>query len=637
MKRKKTVLKNLILSLWAVMVIVSSMGCSSYPFIPQAETRASAVTAETTMTTTNQSVSGIWYEYIKTADQFTSEQGQMLAEYVSGRIFRNEAPNAEVENILKSDLAARIVYLSISDGYSAARVFSVAGTGIRQAIENVFVEANDAIAKGLEPKWVRFDIVHEVTLLTDVDINNPQPLEYERSLYGLAFDRYVGLAFLPQELVVRTLIDSKRKIRTDNIQNYLKFTGKEDSYFALTLALQNKLINLYRFTTLSYFTDGRETFSLYRGHRMFDKITPEEALQSAAAGGSYLARSVGPDGRFIYLFYPKTSSIPNDYNIVRHAGSVWGMLELYDVAPTIELREAINRSLKFELLGKATKPCTFQGKEYLCIVENKNVKLGSNALGAIALSKYMEVTGDRQYRDEMLAYGEWALATMDPISGEFLASTVSHPGGEITSKESQYFPGETILAFLRIYRLDKNAKWLDAAEKAAKYLINVRDAGKQINELQHDHWLLYALNELYRERPNALYLEHTLKITQGIINKQNLNPPYPDWMGSYYNPPRSTPAATRSEGMLAAYQLVRDFGKPEDAEAILKPVELLIAFQLQTQFRPESAMFVDNPQYVLGAFHADLTNYEIRNDYVQHNIASLVSYYILTNSKTLNE
>jgi hypothetical protein len=630
MKRNKSVMKNLVLSFWAVLVILSSMGCSRYQPIPQAETGEAAVTAATTLTTTNQSVSGIWYEYIKPADQFTNEQGQMLAEYVSGRLFRNEAPDAEVENILKSDLAARIVYLSISDGYSAAQVFSATGTGIRQAIENVFIQANEAIAKGLEPQWVQFDIVHEVTILTDVDIQNPQPLEYERSLFGLAFDRYVGLAFLPQELVVRTLVDSKRKIRMDNIQEYLEFTGKEDSNFALDLALQNKLITLYRFTTLSYFTDGKETFSLYRGHRMFDEITSQEAFQSAVAGGSYLARSVGPDGRFIYLFYPKTNSIPNDYNIVRHAGSVWGMLELYDVAPTIELREAINRSMKFELLGQATKDCTFQGKEYLCIVENKNVKLGSNALGAIALSKYMEITGDRQYMDEMLAYGNWALATMDPISGEFLASTVSHPGGEITSKESQYFPGETILAFLRIYRMDKNAKWLDAAEKAAQYLINVRDAGKEINELQHDHWLLYALNELYRERPNAIYLEHTLKIAQGIINKQNLNPPYPDWMGSYYNPPRSTPAATRSEGMLAAYKLVRDFGKPEDAEAILKSVEKLIAFQLQTQFRPETTMFVDNPQYVMGAFHADLTNFEIRNDYVQHNVASLVAYYDVT-------
>ncbi len=630
MKRKKTVLKNLVLSFWAVLVIVSSLGCSRYPQIPQAETGAASATAAATMTTTNQSTNGIWYEYIKTADQFSNEQGQMLAEYVSGRLFKNEAPNAEVEAILKSDLAARIVYLSISDGYSAAQVFSATGTGIRQAIENAFAQANEAVEKGLEPQWVQFDIVHEVTLLTDVDINNPQPLEYERSLFGLAFDRYVGLAFLPQELVARTLVDSKRKIRPDNIQEYLEFIGKEDSYFALNLALQNKLINLYRFTTLSYFTNGKETFPLYRGHRMFDEITPEEALQSAVAGGSYLARSVGPDGRFIYLFYPKTNSIPNDYNIVRHAGSVWGMLELYDVAPTVELREAINRSLKFELLGQATQDCTFKGKEYLCIVENDNVKLGSNALGAIALSKYIEITGDRQYLDEMLAYGEWALATMDPISGEFLASTVSHPEGEITSKESQYFPGETILAFLRIYRMDKNAKWLDAAEKAAKYLINVRDAGKEINELQHDHWLLYALNELYRERPNAIYLEHTQKIAQGIINKQNLNPPYPDWLGSYYNPPRSTPAATRSEGMLAAYQLVRDFGKPEDAEAILKSVEMLIAFQLQTQFRPETAMFVDNPQYIMGAFHADLTNFEIRNDYVQHNVASLVAYYEVT-------
>jgi hypothetical protein len=97
-------------------------------------------------------------------------------------------------------------------------------------------------------------------------------------------------------------------------------------------------------------------------------------------------------------------------------------------------------------------------------------------------------------------------------------------------------------------------------------------------------------------------------------------------MGSYYKPPRSTPAATRAEGMLAAYRMVKDFGHPEDAQTILEAVDKMIAFQLQMQFRPETSMFIDNPEFAMGGFRADLTNYEIRNDYVQHNMASLISY-----------
>jgi hypothetical protein len=53
-------------------------------------------------------------------------------------------------------------------------------------------------------------------------------------------------------------------------------------------------------------------------------------------------------------------------------------------------------------------------------------------------------------------------------------------------------------------------------------------------------------------------------------------------------------------------------------------MELGIAFALQTKFRPESVMYVRDPQRALGGFHYSLTNYRLRIDYTQHNISSLL-------------
>ena len=76
---------------------------------------------------------------------------------------------------------------------------------------------------------------------------------------------------------------------------------------------------------------------------------------------------------------------------------------------------------------------------------------------------------------------------------------------------------------------------------------------------------------------------------------------------------------------MAAYRVAQDFGTPEQAERILQAAKNSISFQLATQFYPESAMYLTDPQRVLGGFHRDLTNFEIRNDYVQHNISAILA------------
>jgi hypothetical protein len=148
-------------------------------------------------------------------------------------------------------------------------------------------------------------------------------------------------------------------------------------------------------------------------------------------------------------------------------------------------------------------------------------------------------------------------------------------------------------------------------------------------ELPHDHWLLYGLNELYRLRPNPLYLSHSRRIVDAIITSQHRNNVDLDWIGGFYSPPRSTPAATRTEGLCAAYQLQQEFNGA--TEGIVETAELALRFQLQTQLTPESVMYLPEPQRALGGFRRSLTEFEVRIDYVQHNISSLLCWSALLN------
>jgi len=306
------------------------------------------------------------------------------------------------------------------------------------------------------------------------------------------------------------------------------------------------------------------------------------------------------------------------------------MLELYEITGETTLLQGVRRAIQYLL--QSIHPCPTNEGVSSCVVERGYTKLGGNALAAIALAKYTELTHNQQYMPVMLDLGRW-IQSAQSETGRFAIHKQSYPRGEVSDFVSRYYPGEALLAMTRIYALDPDEKWLDVAEAAALYLINGRDGGQSDSQLPHDHWLLYALNELYRYRPNPLYFSHALRVAKAIIQRQNLHPLYPDWLGSFYKPPRSTPTATRMEGLCTAYLLARDFGHLREAEAILKAMWLCAKFQLQTQFRPESVLYLNNPQRSLGGFHQSLTNYEIRIDYIQHNISSLLSLYRITGNQ----
>jgi hypothetical protein len=561
----------------------------------------------------------IWFDDLEQPRLSTPAEQAALVGYIVEAIARRTGNAPAFPADLQDDTSPQIVFLSVSDGTHRAHVTHGAGTTMQHAVQQALARMYPLLAEHANPAWIKVDIVQTVVAQSRRAVRHP--LGWERSLYGLAFDASSGLTFLPGELVAATLVDSDQMLRPYNITKYLRDRPPQAAAYARLINADS--VDLYRYTTLSLFWDSEQeaVIPLYRGHRMFEQVTADDLLAAAAQGGAYLTRSVRADGSFVYEYLPKTDRVPDDYNILRHAGTIYSMLELYAHTGDPLLLAAAERAITY--LVQQVRPCTTPTGTRPCVVEDGVTKLGGNGLAVVALAKYTQVTGHRHYLPLMRGLGHW-IQSMQNEQGEFTRHKQTYPEGHDTGFVSQYYPGEALLALNRLYALDPDPAWLDSAEAGTRYLITVRDAGLADAELPHDHWLLYALNDLYRQRPDPLYLQHAMRIAGTIVASQNRQPAYPDWRGSFYHPPRSTPTATRMEGVCAAYKLARDSGQTAELANMREALRLGTAFQLQTQFRPESALYVHDPQRTLGGFKHSLTNYTIRNDYVQHNISSLL-------------
>jgi len=361
-----------------------------------------------------------------------------------------------------------------------------------------------------------------------------------------------------------------------------------------------------------------------------DDISADMLLESAMLGGNYLVNATNGDGSFVYKYNASSDGESSSYNLLRHAGTIYSMLQLYDVTKDQTLLSSAERAIDY--LFSFVKPFD----DSVCIVNDAGeVKLGGNALAVIALAEYMKVTGDDIYLSVMQNLSHFIRSSQNEV-GSFICKR-DYLTGEIYDWVSEYYPGEALLALCRLYSLDYNETWLDVAEKGARYLITIRDANVPINQLIHDHWLMIALNELYRYRGDSLYFNHSMNLSKGIMNLQrddiNRESEYPDWLGSYYTPPHSTSTATRTEGLVAAYNLAYDYDEENMVDSIFDAIKLGIKFQLKTQLTEEDVKDLPDPDQAIGGFCYSLDSYSIRIDYVQHNICSILGlYHILKNN-----
>jgi hypothetical protein len=340
----------------------------------------------------------------------------------------------------------------------------------------------------------------------------------------------------------------------------------------------------------------------------------ERLLAAVRRGADYLLRVMNRDGRFAYMYHPLDDREDTSYGWLRHAGTTYALFEAYEELGTPAYLEKGELALSY-LRAHLRDDAESLGKYALDTSDEEQQKVGGAGLALLAFAKDAATTGKRSELETMRALARFILK-QQYADGHFRANADLEKDGQRLKKEPVYYPGEAVLGLMRLYAIDPQQAYLDAARKAADWVIRVRDGGASEDNQEHDHWMTYALNELYRVTRDDAYMEHAYKIARAIQKKERgPDAPAPDLVGTFYDG-QSTPASTRLEAYDADIALSRFAGKPEDW--LLGPAKAAACSILGQQYDAADGYWLKNPAKADGGVRESLFVADVRIDYVQH-------------------
>lgn len=393
-----------------------------------------------------------------------------------------------------------------------------------------------------------------------------------------------------------------------------------------------KKTKLYFFTSHDFVEDkpgGGKTLETYRAHKLYPKeITRSQLLEAAWMAARNLAYNTKDDGMMGYHQRPEVDRFAKGYNIVRHAGAVWGLFTAYKATGDVELLNAGLRALKY-LIPNIKIAAEDPNVAYLDY-QGQSI-LGTNALTAMALVDIPPelLTPEWKTLREKLGNGVIAFQVAD---GQFYASwSQKLKGGPVPSPQPRYYPGEAFLSLVSLYETDPQPKWLAAAKKCAE--AQMREWDKDPKQ-QPDAWVVQAMSKLYRIEKNEKYPQYVFKMVNwhfghqwGMPEKHEGKLPFKDYFGGADNstPPRSTPTSARTEANIEAWHLAKLVGNQEMAQKLGDAVMASYWQNLVDQFMPETVYYLPAPEKAVGGIRGALISNDIRIDYDQHFLSSAIN------------
>ncbi|NYT26109.1 CapA family protein [Alcaligenaceae bacterium] len=538
-----------------------------------------------------------------------------------------------------------ILFFSLCDGKERARIYQGAGTGFPQAWkEGVALCQREARRHKLNVRWLRIDWVVDIEATTWAELD-ARLLLTKRNYFrlGLALDADLRRAFLEQELNANAMLYPG----SDKAQaglNRKNFTVHAQRRFSQTVELDfSPQSMVYIFTheglflaedpELAALPEGhapawlpgpgttdirwRDPAALNAGHRRIENLDPDQVGALIDSSANFLARQVKKSGKFIYGHFPCFGREIPTYNSLRHASSVYSMLEAWELTRDDALMAASRRALTY-LAGTLIRRYPQENGCTLAynVDVNDEIKLGANAVSLLAMVKYDELTGDTQYRSLMEELALGIARMQDPDSGGFVHVLNA---GDLTVKEAfriVYYDGEAAFGLMRLYGLTSDPRWLAIVEKAFDHFISA-DYWKH-----HDHWLSYCANELTLHKPEEKYFRFGVRNIGGYLD---------------FILKRETTYPTLLELSMAFEAMLRRINEnhPEmihvldglDIEKLHRALHYRAHYLLNGFFWPELAMYFAKPSTVVGSFFIRHHTFRVRIDDIEHYLSGYVAYW----------
>ncbi len=366
------------------------------------------------------------------------------------------------------------------------------------------------------------------------------------------------------------------------------------------------------------------------------------ALENATGlSAQYLMKSVDETGMFTYrINMDSTIGVKNKYNILRHAGAIYSMVMYCQLNPDADMMIAINRAGKY-LQVESIRP--LPAKDDIFAVWSDpminqsgkplQAKLGGTGIGLVALLSIEKIHPGFTPLSDLQALGRF-IVFMQKENGSFYSKYIPSMGGRMDKWRSLYYPGEAALGLLMLYDIDPANDWMQSAAKALQYLAHSREHSTTVPA---DHWALLATEKIlaiasHNELPvsKKLLINHAIQICESMVQDQIRRPERTEYDGGFSKDGRTTPSATRLEGLQAAL----NFLPPDDEirKRIDDAVSRGISFLLRAQIT--EGKFIGAFPRAAGKIDQDLPNAdtfnrrrtEVRIDYVHHALSAMIQY-----------
>lgn len=499
-----------------------------------------------------------------------------------------------------------MVFLSVSDGKYRCKVY--AGRG--DDFDSAFQDAGQTGLRNLgehSVKYLKLDVLQDKNYisadnLSDI-LTSSKPHTYRKSI---AFDDDFLDYLLESEMNSSGILDyDTGKFDLDYLNSYFSACGRRQLLYLPMYYIE--------FTTRGYFCD--ELGSVYElGNaidmpgfgRRFD-IDFDFILENT---GEYLCEQVSDDGRFVYGYAGYDNHVIDDYNILRHAGTAWSLMNYYRLAGDDDVLVCIDSVMDYLL----SQVVYHDGMAFIYDAENDEIKLGSSGLSLIALVNYIEISGRNDLIDLCRQFADGILYCLDD-DGTF-NHVYDTDLNLIDKTRTVYYDGEATYGLCRLYELTGDARYLDAVDEIIKTNF-IENEYEKIG----DHWVAYTLNSFLKSRWDSDIFDFALR---------NISFNLPTWESFPISAPARFEACANLHD-LYEYAILCDYDIPEwfDSDMLSRfdrSVDYMLNRTLDGFFWPEIAMYQGYPNRVMYGFFDRTDLFRARIDDAQHSYNGILVY-----------